>query len=211
MIKYPKISNLYARDMEGTKKLIEGEYKEPVFGNIKKWYFTEKVDGMNISVVWDGHSVKFHGRTERAQIPGQLMERLNELFGGSENEQIFEQLFGEKQVILYGEGYGGSIQKGGKYRDTPDFILFDVYMPERDIWLVHDSMRTIARALKINTVPLMMFDNLEDAVKYVKGKPSSFVAVNGAKMEGVVGVPIYGERDRMGNRIMVKIKAVDFQ
>ena len=123
---------------------------------------------MDIFVVWDGHGVKFRtlfqGITERRQIPGRLMERLNELFGGSENERIFEQLFGENQAILYGEGYGGSIQKGGKYRDAPDFILFNVYIPEKDIWPARDSVMDIAKALKlkVSAVPIMRFDFIDD-------------------------------------------------
>ena len=54
------------------------------------------------------------------------MNVLNGLFGGQVNEQIFEQKFGNEQVILFGEGYGSKIQNGGNYSAEPNFILFDI-------------------------------------------------------------------------------------
>ena len=40
-------------------------------------------------------------KTDRAQIPANLMNRLVELFGGEANEQLFEQKFGETEVTLF--------------------------------------------------------------------------------------------------------------
>ena len=64
------------------------------------WEFTEKIDGTNIRIYWDGHKVNYYGRTDKAQIPSQLMNKLIELFGGNVNEEMFEQKFGEKEVML---------------------------------------------------------------------------------------------------------------
>ena len=47
----------------------------------------------------------FAGRTDNAQIPAELTNRLFELFGGEQNEQLFEQKFGNMAVMLVGEGY----------------------------------------------------------------------------------------------------------
>ena len=104
---YHKIETLFERD-EKTKKLVEGKYRNETveFLKVNKWQFTEKIDGTNIRVYWDGHKVSFYGRTDKAQIPADLVNRLNELFGGEANEQIFEQKFGETEVTLVGEGYG---------------------------------------------------------------------------------------------------------
>ena len=129
MIEYNKIETLYKRDMEGTKQLLEGEFRNPTVEFLKDnvWQFTEKVDGTNIRVYWDGHTVTFGGRTERAQIPVHLLDYLLATFKTNEAEQIFEEKFGETPVILFGEGYGPKILKGGGlYRDTVSFILFDV-------------------------------------------------------------------------------------
>lgn len=99
---YHKIKTLFVRD-ERTKKLIEGKYIDKTVEYLKdnKWQFTEKIDGTNIRIYWDGHKVNFYGRTDRAQIPANLMNRLVELFGGEANEQLFEQKFGETEVILF--------------------------------------------------------------------------------------------------------------
>ncbi len=133
MVEYTKIRAVFNRDTNGSKKLIEGSYCDETVEFLKNnpWICTEKIDGTNIGIVWDGHRVTYQGRTETAQIPAHLMTKLLELFGGDVNEQLFEQKFGETPVILFGEGYGAKIQNGGAYRSDVSFILFDVYIPAR--------------------------------------------------------------------------------
>lgn len=102
MTEYTKIETIFERDMEGTKKLIEGKFRNETVEFLKdnRWIGTEKIDGTNVGIVWDGHKVSYQGRTERAQIPTHLMNKLIEMFGGTVNEEVFEQKFGEMQVIL---------------------------------------------------------------------------------------------------------------
>ena len=166
MKEYTKIETVFERDMEGTKKLIEGKYRNETVAYLKdnEWICTEKIDGTNIGVIWDGHKVSYQGRTERAQVPTHLMNRLIELFGGSINEELFEQKFGEMQVILFGEGYGAKIQNGGKYRSDVSFILFDVYLPEQNLWLKRDAIEDIAKAFGIEAVPIVLKGTLQQAV-----------------------------------------------
>ena len=212
MIEYTKIDTLFKRDMEGTKKLIEGEYRNKTVEFLKdnEWIGTEKVDGTNIGICWDGHKVSYQGRTERAQIPADLLNRLIEMFGGDTNEEVFEQLFGDTSAILYGEGYGPKIQKCGRlYRSDVSFILFDVYLPNKNLWLRRESIEDIARTFGIDVVPIVFRGNLEDAVTYVKTKPKSTMGT--ADMEGIVCKPAVDMLDRMGNRIIVKIKVRDFE
>ena len=104
MRKYEKIETVFNRDVLGTKKLIYGYFRDKTVEFLKdnKWIWTEKVDGTNIRIYWDGHTVAFGGRTDNAAIPAELANKLNELFGGETNAQIFEQMFGEKDVILFG-------------------------------------------------------------------------------------------------------------
>lgn len=211
MKEYIKIETPFKRDMNGTKKLIEGDWRDETIEYLKnnEWIFTEKIDGTNISVDWDGHSVSFYGRTERASIPAPLANYLFGTFGGPVNEQVFEQIFADTHVILYGEGYGPKIQNGGDYRKDVSFILFDVYMPEPDIWLKREAIEDIARALGVDAVPVVLTGTIQDVVKYVKTSPQSRFGT--AKMEGVVGRPKLELRDRRGNRVIVKIKAKDFE
>lgn len=167
------------------------------------------VHNCNIGIVWDGHKVSYQGRTERAQIPAHLMNKLIEMFGGEINEELFEQKFGEMQVILFGEGYGAKIQKGGgNYRSDVSFILFDVYLPKQDLWLKRDALENIAKTFNIDVVPIVLTGTLQEAVNYVKQKPKSTIGV--ADMEGLVCKPVIDMLDRMGRRIVVKIKVIDF-
>ena len=159
-------------------------------------------------MIWDGHKVSYQGRTERAQVPTHLMNRLIELFGGSINEELFEQKFGEMQVILFGEGYGAKIQNGGKYRSDVSFILFDVYLPEQNLWLKRDAIEDIAKAFGIEAVPIVLKGTLQQAVDYVKSKPKS--TIGEAYMEGLVCRPAIDLLDRMGKRVIVKVKVADF-
>ena len=210
MIEYPKIETPFKRDMEGSKKLIEGSFRDETVEYLKdaEWVFTEKVDGTNISVEWDGHAVHYHGRTERANIPSTIVNFLTKQFGEDVNEELFEQTFGEKWVILYGEGYGPKIQNGGLYRPEVSFILFDVYMPGSGIWLKRDAMEGVAKAFGVDVVPVIMRGTIQEAVDFVKCRPDSTMGT--AKMEGLVGKPAVDILDRMGNRVITKIKVKDF-
>ena len=208
---YEKIETIFARDIDGTKKLILGQYRNPTVDFLKdcNWQWTEKVDGTNIRVYWDGHAVTFGGRTERAQIPAPLVNRLNELFGGEENAQMFEQTFGEHEVILFGEGYGKSIQAAGKaYNpDGVDFILFDVMIG--DNYQPRVRVEETAEMFGIKVVPIVGEGALEEAVQYVMGHPKS--TMGDIEMEGIVCRPAQELRDRCGERVIVKIKWNDFK
>lgn len=212
MNEYTKIETIFERDMDGTKKLIEGKFRNETVEFLKdnQWICTEKIDGTNIGIVWDGHKVSYQGRTERAQIPAHLMNKLIEMFGGETNEELFEQKFGETQVILFGEGYGAKIQKGGgNYRSDVSFILFDVYLPEQNLWLKRDALEDIAMTFGIDVVPVVLTGTMQEAVDFVKQKPKSTIGV--ADMEGLVCKPVVDMLDRMGRRVIVKVKARDFE
>ena len=209
MKEYHKIETIYERDVNGTKKLIEGKYRNETIEYLanNEWEFTEKIDGTNIRIYWDGHKITFGGRTERASIPGHLVNKLNEIFLNEETEQLFEQKFGEKEVILFGEGYGVKIQNGGEYRSDVGFILFDVLID--DIYLSRESVEDIATAFALEIVPIVLRGTIQEAVDFVKTKPYS--TIGKAKMEGVVGRPKVEMHDRCGNRVIVKIKHRDFE
>ena len=206
--KYHKIETLFERDT-ATKKLIEGKFRNEAVEYLKDnmWEFTEKIDGTNIRIYWDGHHVSFHGRTENAQLPAELTNKLFELFGGETNEQIFEQRFGELEVTLFGEGYGAKIQSGGDYSPTQEFILFDVTINNR--FLDRENVKQVAEYFNLQVVPTIMVGTLKDAIEYVKTKPKSMIGK--ANSEGLVGRPMQELRDRNGDRLIVKVKVRDFE
>lgn len=202
MKEYHKIESLFMRDPD-TKKLLPNTFS-PEVELLKDvpWVFTEKIDGTNIRVVWDGHKVKFYGRTDEASIPAHLLRKLDELFGGEVNEQIFEQYWGDTQVILYGEGYGPKIQKGGSYRSDVSFILFDVDVGG---WMLkRDAVEQVAGYFGVDVVPIVLTGTIAEGIEFVKARPNSTFGT--AQMEGVVGHPMVELRKRNGQRIIVKIK-----
>ena len=211
MKEYHKIETIFERDMEGNKRLIEGKFRSTAVEYLKdnQWSFTEKIDGTNIRVHWDGHKVMFGGRTDAAQIPTNLMYALNDLFLGITNEEVFEQKFGEKEVTFYGEGYGEKIQKGGGlYRKGCGFVLFDVLIVET--WLERSDVEDIAKSFNVPVVPIVLTGTIKEAIEYVKLKPKCTLAIEEKEAEGLVGRPIVEMKDRFGKRIIVKVKSCDF-
>lgn len=207
-MEYVKIPNIFKREAFGKNKIIEGAYSSPELEYLKdaKWEFTEKVDGTNIRVCWDGYRVSFKGRTDKAQIPAHLLAKLEELFGGESKEELFEQEFGKSDVVLFGEGYGEKIQKGGGLYGPVNFRLFDVNIG--GYWLKQDAVDVIAETFCIETAPFMFRGTLEDGVRFIKTHPKSML--RDAEMEGIVGRPMVQMFSRTGERIMVKIKCRDF-
>lgn len=210
MKEYHKIETIFERDMQGTKKLIEGKYRNECVEYLKdnEWIWTEKVDGTNIRIYWDGHKVTFGGRTDNAHLPAPLVQRLTELFAGETNAQLFEQKFGEMEVTLYGEGYGGKIQSGSAYKKEQDFILFDVMVG--NTFLQRENIEEIAKSFNLDTVPVIFNGNILAAVSYVRNKPLSKISEQEKISEGLIGVPKARLTDFRGNRVIVKIKVCDF-
>ena len=211
MIKYEKLETIFSRDMNGTKKLIDGVFRNPTVEFLKdnKWEWTEKINGTNIGVVWDGYKVSYQGRTENTQIPTRLLDKLNELFGTQEAEQIFEEQFGERNVILFGEGYGSKIQSvGSKYiPNGVGFILFDLWIEGN--YQSRENVERAAKSFGIPIVPIVGSGTLNEAIQFVKTHPQSMIG--DLPMEGVVCRPTMEMRDRCGNRVITKIKWKDFK
>lgn len=210
MKEYHKIDTIFKRENEKPHKLLVGEYRDSTVEALKdtNWIFTEKVDGTNIRIHWDGHGVIFAGRTDKAQIPTSLLKHLEETFGGSIGEQIFEEHFEAAEVTLYGEGYGPKIQSGGDYRSDVGFILFDVRIGH--IWLERDSVETIASYFDIPIVPIVHEGTISEALRIVKDGFSSLVAEGRRDAEGLIGIPSSNVLDRRGHRVIVKLKTEDF-
>ena len=206
MNKYHKIQTVYLRDPETKfKTLLNGQFSTPEFEYLaeNEWVFTEKVDGTNIRIMFDGENIKFGGKTDNASIPSQLVSRLNETFLPKTN--LFKEKF-DSAICLYGEGYGAKIQNGGNYRQDQDFILFDVNI--NGIWLERDSVEDIANFLGIDVVPVIgcgaLYDMIEMTMQGFTSMWGNFQA------EGIVARPKYELLTRRGDRIITKIKHKDF-
>jgi len=205
---YHKIQTIFKRDPATKyKTLLYGEWALPEFAYLatNEWEFTEKIDGTNIRVDWDcTEQVRFGGRTDNAQIPIFLLDKLQDLFPPAK----FGALYPETPMTLYGEGYGAKIQKGGGnyIPDGVSFILFDVMIGGN--YLERHNIEDIADHLGIQVVPIVDRGHLVDAIDYAqRGFPS---LVGNCVAEGLVMRPVVELRNRMGHRIIAKIKHKDF-
>lgn len=196
MNEYCKIDNLFKFD-EKYRKILGMTDTYRMLKDLV-WEGTEKVDGTNIRIHWDGHNVEFGGRTDKAQIPNELLKYLQDTFATAEMEYVLEQIFGEKDVILFGEGYGAKIQSGGDYSDTQKFILFDVCI--NDFYLSRNDVNDIGDRLGIDTVPIVFKGDLDQAIDYVSKHNMSTLGNHKHEMEGLVlqpcGIVLYDNRKR---------------
>ncbi len=206
MPEYPKIDTLFERDerfvVDPTK------LKLPVLGTINQWDVTEKIDGTNIRVMLSaGGVVSLGGRGARSQLPEDLIGMLIEQFPA---DKMSAALWRDEpvDVVLFGEGYGAGIQKGGAYRPDKAFILFDVLVGG-EWWLERKAVEEIASDLEVNIVPWLGRTTIGDIVELVHKPFSSRVGT--AQAEGIVARPIDTLFDRRGKRIIIKLKTKDFQ
>lgn len=204
MIEYQKIESLYKFDGE-IKRFIP-EFYNPIVEYLAplEWLGTEKIDGTNIRIHWNGKSFEIGGRTDNAEIPKAVQQVFNDKFN-YDMEVQFEQKFGNKDVYLFCEAYGGKIQNGA-YSCETKLIGFDIMI--NSVYLDRNVAQSIFASLGIDYVPTMTFENLAEAIAFVKINEKSIQCPDD-KMEGIVCVPKQRIYDHQGNRIIVKIKKKD--
>lgn len=206
--------SIYKRS-EVTKKFLIGEYATPEIEYLKDndWTFTEKVDGTNIRVHWDGKDITYAGRSDDAQLYVPLMYELDKMFKVITKRKIMEGLFFSDveppDVTFYGEGYGNKIQKAGSsyIADGVSFVLFDIKIG--DFYLERENIEDIANKLDLKVVPIVGHGTLNDAIEQVKkgfkSKWGDFIA------EGIVARPRVEMFTRKGERVITKVKHRDFE
>ena len=212
---------------DGRQSFIVGDYAVPEFENIKKWLVQEKIDGTNIRVYYNEiprmseldwgkrmqkigfiHNVEFKGRTENSDMPSKLLSYLNKTFLPEKMTEVFPNTE-IKTVILFGEGYGATIQKGGgNYRKDVGFILFDVKVG--DWWLQQSAVKDVAEKLGIAYAPIIGVMTEETIVDYVKSKPLSLCSEDDQVMEGVIARAEPLLLLRNGDPLMFKLKCREF-
>lgn len=124
-------------------------------------------------------------------------------------------------VVLYGEGYGAKIQKGGSnYRSNQSFRLFDVVVRGVDRatgqpkwwWLEWDNVIDVALKLDLLTVPVIEADaTTAHAISLVGGNSEVAMLEGGATVahEGIVCRTVPQLFTRNGRRLMWKLKGSD--
>jgi len=180
---YTKIQTAFKRDERNV--IIPGEWTLPEFRYLsgKDWTWTEKIDGTNIRLHWNGSEVTVGGRTDNAQVPATLVANLGPVLDPLPWKAAFPDA---DDVTVYGEGYGAKIQSGGMYRPDQALILFDVMVGRW--WLRDADVADVAGKLGLEVVPPIGAFTLEQAWRgIVEGQFTS--RWDGARIEGIVGRP----------------------
>jgi hypothetical protein len=201
---YTKIQTAFKRDDRNI--IIPGDWTLPEFAYLagNDWTWTEKVDGTNIRLHWDGSKMTIGGRTDNAQVPAPLVARLGPLSDPGLWKGIFPDA---DDVTVYGEGYGARIQSGGMYRPDQALIVFDVLVGRW--WLSDENIADVAGKLGLDVVPVIGSFTLEQAWNRITdGQLSS--RWPGARIEGLVGRPAVPLFTRKGDRLLVKMKLKDW-
>jgi ATP-dependent RNA circularization protein (DNA/RNA ligase family) len=207
MKEYHKIDTVFKRDPATKHRtLLVGDYSHEAFEYLaeNQWVFTEKVDGTNIRVMIADGQVTFGGKTDDAQIPAFLVQKLKERFIPQTDALLAQFPAGG---CLYGEGYGAKIQKGGgNYRADQDFVLFDVKVG--DWWLHRRDVDEIAKTFGLDIVPIIGTGTLREMIERVKvGFNSTWGPF---EAEGIVARPVVELKTRNGSRVITKLKHKDF-
>jgi len=211
---YVKINTVFKRDRRG--KIDETEFATPELKFLadNTWLWTEKVNGTNTRISYDGspefrgneHAYVF-GRSNGAQLPPELLRRLVELAKAMPLETVFG-TGPDVAVTLHGEGYGHNIHGGHVYRSDVDFVLFDVQVG--GWWLSRENVEDVATKLNLDVVPLVGRGTLLEAVEKVRDGFTSDRWEN-VVAEGLVMRPETELFSRAGERIVAKIKHKDFR
>lgn len=215
---YHKINSIFKRDLSLSRKpLIYGDWSEKEFEYLAstQWEFTEKVDGTNIRIIKTRNPLKrnastitIKGKTNNAELSKELELNIYKLFSDevlAEYNKLFDD---DLEVCFYGEGYGNKITKNGYlYGLDQKFILFDINI--NGYWLERHNIEDIAKKLNLDIVPIIGYGTLYDALSMVSlGEVTStfgdFIS------EGLVAKPTTGLLNRKGERLITKIKTIDF-
>ncbi len=193
-------------------------------------------------------TMQINGRNDNSQIPPNLLRHLQEAFTldglkslwrckldcnicsgngwveySAASPPVICDNLSPYPITLYGEGYGGGIQKGGGGYTSKtkggavSFRLFDVFVGTT--WLRRADVEDVAVKLGVKTVPLIVLGDskypIDRIVEGVKNGLRSIVAseegTEGHVAEGVVAFtaePLYNNR---GQRLMFKLKTEDFE
>lgn len=204
---YASIDNLYK-----AQRILE----EP------ECYALEKLDGCSawctytkeVSDYTDNHGVKTtgHFHYHGGNLIGVV---LRSLLGGEQFEETLCRFLGDK-VTVYGEAYGGKIQKcADRYGPATKFCAFDIMVDES--WLTVPEAEAAARSLRLEFVHYKRIPTKLSAIDAEKDAISEQAIRNGMttcegtfiRREGVILRTIDEKLDHRGNRIIVKHKRAE--
>jgi hypothetical protein len=190
---------------------IQNLYKDKQILAFKQVYCMEKCEGTSSHIGYrkDEDKLFFYSG-------GANRDTFVALFNQEDLIQRFRTLaeeHGVNRICLYGEAYGGKIQKMAEsYGKDMNFIAFDANVDEK--WLSVTQSEKLANQLGVEFVPYEFVDATEEALNHERDR-DSIIAIRrgmgeGKKREGVVLRPPFEVTTNNGERICAKHKREDF-
>jgi hypothetical protein len=212
--KYLKIDTLWKR-REGKKgAVIPNDYSNPVFPNIKMWIATEKINGENIRIMYDGSTktVSYAGKTDDAEIFPEIMDYLQEKFS-IEKFRALDNFDEDTDITIFAEACHKRILDSYVYLKSDEVakvIIFDVKIGKW--WLEHNNVISIATHFVVDNAPVRYIGTIEELIKFVvKEQQSVLTYPKEVTFEGIVCTPHPMVLNRDGTPVKFKLKVEDFR
>jgi len=213
--KYDKFSSPFKKDdnffnkEELSQKLPKG-----------KWILTEKIDGTNIRIILE--KPKENG--SRCIFIGSRKLILNNKDKGSKqyldcitdvNLNKIKEYFKDinSTVVIYGEGYGAGVQKGGIYSSKKNFRVFDIRIG--NAYQDFNYIEKVCIDNQLNIVPVFGISEFIDydcCIRNLNNFDTTLIEEgSGGKPEGLVYKFEPVLLNKYGERLIFKVKFKDFK
>lgn len=213
--KYSKLSSPFKKDEKhiNTEELSQYLPKG-------QWLKTEKIDGTNIRII----ITKPDEKGEREVLIGSRTLILNEADKGSKQflhcikevnlfklKEYFKEV--NSTIIIYGEGYGAGVQKGGMYAKEKNYRVFDIRIGEA--YQDFEYVKKVCIDNQLNLVPLMTEVSeitYKECVNSLKNFTHTLINEgDGGQPEGFVYKFDPVLLNKYGERLIFKVKHKDFR
>lgn len=183
---------------------INNLYKDQDILMFKECYAMEKIHGTSAHIAYQDGKLRFFSG-------GCSHERFVELF---DEDFLEEKLAPIVDVVIYGEAYGGKIQKmSNTYGKEIRFVAFDVKI--NDMWLSVPDAANFVKEVGLEFVDYVKVPTDVERLNFERDRPSVQAVRNGCGndcvREGVVLRPLTELTKNNGSRIMSKHKGELFQ
>ena len=198
--KYPKIKPVNGKTLE----------KAALSAGNTDWIAVEKIHGANLCFIVDGN-----GGVECARRKGLLAS--GERFYDYESvrdrylptlQSIYDYLRLSHNAVLYvyGELYGGNVQREIHYCDEQDFVCFDMLVVDGDeeSWLGLDRLVWVCSIFHLKFAPIVRYGSLGDCVAVDVEALRSRLSEEGRIAEGII------IRSATAARVLLKKKSSRF-
>lgn len=184
---------------------ISNAHRTSWIWDFKQVYAMEKIHGTSANISFKDQKLGF--------FPGCVkMETFVALFNQRDMAELLA-AYGD-DVVVYGEAYGGSVQKNMSkiYGDQIRFVAFEVQM--RGVWLNVPEADAVCQKLGIEfvhyrqvpaTIEALDAERDADSVQSLRN-----LGVAGLKGEGIVIRPLTELTDSRGSRLIAKYKRPEF-